>query len=108
MSVGLHNMGPFGGLLVRQGSVPVSVSRQMKKGSACGLEAGREQREGEASQRRRGRLPTSLSIVGARDSSFAGELVVSTDSEGRSCGSRDFDQYCRISPADDVGAIPES
>ena len=36
------------------------------------------------------------------------ELLVSTDFEGRSCGSRGFDQSCSISLADHFGAIPIS
>ena len=39
---------------------------------------------------------------------FTGELAVSSDFEGRSCGSRDFDQSCRFILVDHFGAIPAS
>ena len=39
---------------------------------------------------------------------FTGELTASSDFEGRSCGSRNFDQFCRFLLADHFSAIPAS
>ena len=86
--------GPLGGLLVRQGSVPEPDSRQRKRfflRPRCWARA------------KRVLVSVAQGIV-----AFAGELAVSLDSEGRSCGSRDFDQSCRVLLADHFGAIPKS